>query len=152
MKIKGTQYLIERISQDRQTWQICRKVSVPFKEAEVMQYGERQHRLRPKWGHRNLPPVSCSDCPLYERISHYGRRRRLKSVQQLLKRPWKLSKDSGDKAREIFGPVALGGDNVGQCGEAEVARRLTRIWIRADESEPLFGDDKGDEDVVSFGE
>lgn len=48
-----------------------------------------------------------------------------------------------DEAREVGGSVHLGRDDVRDGSEADVSR----FWLGADEAQPFFCNDEGDEEV-----
>ena len=80
-------------------------------------------------------------------ISHDGFHRRLKPVQELLKVHFHFRIHGFQKARKIFPTTHLWRYAVGYGGEPYLSRWL---WLWADESEPLFGDDEADENIGGF--
>ena len=58
-----------------------------------------------------------------------------------------MGHDSFIEGGKVGGFETLGGDDVGDCGEADVVG----FRVGADEPEPLFSDDEGDEEVGVFG-
>ena len=112
----------------------------------MMKHWEDRGRHSPKWGHRNIPSVPQTDSPNKVRINDDGCHRRLKPVQNILNGRSHLRTHGFYEPRKIFTPNQLRRYNVWYVGIAYV----TWLWVWADEAEPFFSDDEGDENIGGF--
>lgn len=108
-----------------------------------VKHGEKGSRHSPERGDRNIPSSSDGDRPTQLHIGDDGSRRGLKAVKELVEGRFHLGDDGFAEGLEVGGLEPLRRDDVSDGGEAEIWRR----GIGADEGEPLFGDDEGDENM-----
>ena len=136
----------EQAKETKRTWQINREMPILHDQFKMIKHREYHRRHRKKWGHWNILSVPHGDRPVYMSISHDGFHRWLKPVQELLKWRFHLGIDGFHEASKIFPTTLLGRYAVGYGGEAYISW----LWVWADESEPLFGDDEADENIGAF--
>ena len=108
-----------------------------------VKHREEGRRHRPERGHQDIPPTSDSDRPTELQIANDRIHRRLEPIEELLEWSFHLSHDSFAEASEVSGFQPLRRNDVRNGGKPEIWRR----GIGADVAEPLFGDDKGDENI-----
>lgn len=116
---------------------------VLLEEIEMVKNGENRGGHGPERSHRNVEAVPQIDDPREEGIGDNGDRRRVEAADETLNRSLHEGVDRSDETGEVVGAAELRGEDIGDCGEADVGGS----GFAGDEAVPLVGDDEGDEKV-----
>lgn len=114
------------------------------KKIKMVEYRVHQRRHGPKRGHGNVPPVPNINRPIQVSVSdHYGDWARLKPIEELFHRSSHLPQNLFVEAGRVGAAADLARDHVGDGAEPYVVR----LGVGADEAEPFFGNNEGDEKI-----
>ena len=115
------------------------------KQIKVVEHRVDRRRHGPKRGHGNVPLVPNINRPVHVSVSdHNSDWARLKPIEELFHWSSHLPQNLFVEAGRVGAAADLARDHVGDGAEAYVVR----LGVRADEAEPFFGNNEGDEKVA----
>lgn len=107
-----------------------------------MQREVKGSRHGPKQRDRNITAAGDGDREVKLDVGDEGGDGRVKAAEEVVEGRFHVGDDGFEESGDIGGYLRLERDNVGDGGEANVAR----LRLGADEAEPLFGDKNGDDE------